>query len=266
MLSNVFFLILVFKLVFTSKLHPFHNIPENFIVREIPEYFEFKDLVSLSQASRLFRTSVFDHMISLIIRIYPDFPELNTKDKWEFCSCLLKPCKYYENFQYQFNIVPFKNYSNSEHFILALISSPRSILKNTEIALFILRTFIGINNSNRSAVNHSFIEDALVDNILPVHFFNKPVIKEFLRFYKCPRSFLLTHLYNRGQFKLDNSYFFYNKVVFRHYSVIWSFAALFTAALHQLIFKSNWSLFSFICLFFFSLFLAEKLFDSFLII
>lgn len=262
MLSHLFFLNFCIKLVFTSV---FNKLPENFIVREIPEYFDFKDLIRLSQTNKHLREVIHNHVMSIVIKNYPNFPKLNEKDKHSFCSCLLRPCKYYENYETLFKSLPFKNYSNSEHFILAQISFPHSILENTDIAVFIMKTFIGIDNTNRSLVNHSYIEDFLIKNILPIHLLNNPVMKEFVSFYKCSRSNLLTRLYLQGHMELHPSNFFGNRLVFSYYSILWLLSSLMAGSIYQIFEFTNWNILKIVLLFFFSIFLTETLFDNFLI-
>lgn len=262
MLSHLFFLNFCINLVFTSV---FHKLPENFIVREIPEYFDFKDLVSLSQTNKHLRGLFHNHMMSLVIKNYPNFPELNEKDKDAFCSCLLRPCIYYENNENLNQSLPFKNYSNAEHFILALISFPHEILENTDIAVFIMKTFIEIDNTNRSLLNHGCIEDALIKNILPIHLLNNPVMKEFVRFYKCSRSNLLTRLYFQGHMELHPINFFGNRLVFSYFSILWLLASLLAGSIYQIFEFTNWNVLKLVLLFFLSIFITETLFDNFII-
>ena len=268
MFSLAFFLIFFFHFVFSSQFNAFSKLPENLIVREIPEFFEFNDLVSLSQTSNRLRSMIFDHMLSLIMGDYPDFPVLNSSDQRAVCSCLLRPFKYFKNGRLLFRRMSFNNYLNSDRFILALISSPHGILKNTEIAVFIMRTFIIIKNSNLILLNIDLIEDRLIENILPVHFLNKPVIQEFMRFYNCPRSLLLVHvhLHCRGRFKFHHSNFFENRLVFLNYSIHYSFALLITAVLCHFVASQTPNFLAILGMFFFSMSLSEFIYDRFLII
>ena len=263
MISRVLLLIIFFKIVFSSELF---KLSDYLIINEIPEYFEFNDFVSLSQTNKYLRSLFFDRIIYELRKNYPDFPNWIQENRFMFCSYFLRPCKYFEDDHRKYCRVPIRNYGNAEQVILALISSPHAILENTQIAVFSVKTFININHENRTLSNDFLINERFVNHLLPLHFFNKPVIREFLHLHKCTRSKLLLELYCKGYFELHTAYFFENILVTFNYSIQLFYTFFITALFLQFVEKEKINKLVFIGIFYISTRISELIYDNFLLI
>lgn len=212
----IFAIFLIFHLKSASS-SLFSVLPENFVTREIPNFVSFNDLVHLSQSNKYLRSVTHRYLKSRVCAAWPNLnPEIVDES---FCSCILRPCKYFVDYIHKYDRVLPEFYSNAEIFILALISSHHEVLKNTELAIFILDTFMNLDDSLRTSPNNSLIDNFLVKHLLPLHFTNKLIIQRFTSRHKCSRSDLLPVLFHKGHHNFHLCNIFENGLVATNFMI-----------------------------------------------
>ena len=183
----------------------------------------FAARIQLAGTCAHLRTLVLRNFAKIILDCHPDvgcIPADPIKEQ-QLARCVLRPCWYYHKSKCIEGIVPPELWSDSELFLLALLSHPNpKILSDAKLASVLDRKYQFLDNAHRTGCNHSQIGLKIADNLLPLHSCNKEVMAPFLALLDSSRSKLLCEL-NRHAFPRPGSIqnHFTNPLVLTHYTL-----------------------------------------------
>lgn len=183
-----------------SSSTKFTSIPDEILAHMLAfNFLDFESTVKLAQTCKPLR--------SLIVQLYMDFilceySQLNQfislRDHETLFSILVRPHNYSLNgYKYRRRIPPYL-LMHPELFINALVSNPHRLLQNNQLVIYVIKLYISLYRSQRTAKNDSDISKKIVDFIIPNIYANPVIMKSLGTFYGCSRSDLPQTLFKIG--------------------------------------------------------------------
>lgn len=188
----IIIIFLLFELSFASSVNV-QEIPQDVLVYNLLPFLSFDSRLDLADTCKFFRKIVYTELSKDILQIYPELKLIITEpdQKENLVTCIINPCYYYNHYYFRRDTIPPILWSNSELFILALVSKSHPVLSDPKLAAFIVKTFVDLDRKYYLSENRKEITLKLIDNVIPFHVTNKFIMRPFLKTINTSRSLFM---------------------------------------------------------------------------